>query len=85
MDGLVSSIAWGSLLLVLAAPVAAAEKDKQLRVDCYGDPLPEGAIVRLGTIRFRQGHKVKCLAFSPDPNASRVGSGDRNQGRVVRA
>lgn len=66
MDGLFSCLASGSLVLVLAAPVIAAEKNKPLRVDHYGDPLPEGAVIRLGTVRLRQGDEVKALAFSPD-------------------
>jgi WD40 repeat protein len=51
-----------SLLAVwfLAPPVAG-----QPRLDPHGDPLPDGAVVRFGTIRYRIGN-VGPYALSPD-------------------
>jgi WD40 repeat protein len=53
----------GLLLLLLAVPAwAEPPDDGKRRTDLYGDPLPEGAIARMGTVRFRNGY----FHFSPD-------------------
>jgi RNA polymerase sigma factor (sigma-70 family) len=46
-----------------AGPSKPVEK-QQLGADCFGDPLPPGALVRMGTIRLRQPYPR--MLFSPD-------------------
>jgi RNA polymerase sigma factor (sigma-70 family) len=54
-----------------AAVPPAANADSPGRVDRFGDPLPEGAFVRLGARRFRhEGVPCSgCLSFTPDGKA----------------
>lgn len=47
------------------APARPAE-DKQARKDRYGDPLPPGAIARLGTMRLRHQQSVNSVVFTRD-------------------
>jgi WD40 repeat protein len=63
----------GVLGLALAPPapwtgMRAAEPEKAagVRSDLFGDPLPEGALTRMGTLRWRHGGPVYFVGFNAD-------------------
>jgi RNA polymerase sigma factor (sigma-70 family) len=49
-----------------AKTAPASPPQPQARLDRYGDPLPPGALARLGTLRFRHSYFTGGVVFSPD-------------------
>jgi RNA polymerase sigma factor (sigma-70 family) len=57
-------------------PAQTAAAPEGPRHDRHGDPLPDGAVVRLGTVRFRHADGVTCSVFGPDGKTLVTGSHD---------
>jgi RNA polymerase sigma factor (sigma-70 family) len=59
---------------------AAPATDEKKLGDRNGDPLPDGAVARLGTVRWRHGERVKWVDFSPDGKKLATASWDGTLG-----
>jgi WD40 repeat protein len=68
------------LLLVTATPAPAQAP----RTDSFGDPLPKGAVARLGTTRFHHRHFLSAVAFAPDGKTILVADVQRTKRTSVR-
>lgn len=75
-----------------AGPIGEGDQGPaaQARTDQYGDPLPLGAIARIGTERFRGWSTLWSVAFSPDGSSIiAVGQGvyfwDARTGRTLKS
>ena len=75
------------LLMFSSSPVLS---DDPVRRDSYEDPLPDGAIQRLGTTRFRPSRSYRKPAFAADGktfatiNDAMVTIWDMNTGQELR-
>jgi RNA polymerase sigma factor (sigma-70 family) len=74
----------GPVEVARAAPEApkahGPDEEGRAGVDQLGDPLPPGAVARLGTVRLRHGDRIYSLALSPDGRML----ASRGQDRTVR-
>src|SRR5262249_14817586 len=73
--------ALGLLLFLLALGLVTAGEphapaERPAATDLLGDPLPPGAVARLGTVRLRHPAAVTAVAFAPDGRTLASGGSD---------
>src|SRR5204863_10094040 len=64
------------LLACVCLSVPALAVAQPPRLDLHGDQLPEGALARLGTLRWRSDTGYTALAYSPDGKVLACATGD---------
>ena len=70
-----------ALTALLVAALVPSRAIGQDRVDAFGDPLPPGAVARLGSVAWRHGTEVQAIAFSPDGKLAACGGWERQSCR----
>jgi WD40 repeat protein len=75
-------------IVVPFGPVSSTQGQQPAKTDAFGDPLPAGAVARMGSIRFRDG--LRGMAFGPEGKTLTTGTGrslrfwDARTGKLVR-
>jgi WD40 repeat protein len=72
---LVTNVLLALFVYGFAGQAVPQSKKPQVRTDLHGDPLPEGALARLGTVRFRHGILTEAIAIAPEGNIIASASG----------
>src|SRR5437868_704292 len=60
------------VVIVLIGPASAEPP----ALDSFGDPLPDGAVLRVGTSRLHHASSIDALGFAPDGNTLAARSND---------
>ncbi|MHC4474256.1 MAG: hypothetical protein ACYTEL_01340 [Planctomycetota bacterium] len=75
--GLLVAAFAGSNVFAMARRAKIVAEAPKVRIDSYGDPLPAGAVGRLGTCRLRHQGRAIAVIYSPDGRTIVSGGDDR--------